>query len=247
MPVYRDSEGKVIEEKTKLTGGADRQQPPVSRGSGGQGRDDIPTGDANKPPAPPGGGQRRDDLPTRKIEKIPPGDQASNSDEPTRIYTGARTPPSGGGDQGENYRPTTPLPGGEDIGDPIPSPVIETDGLDDPVVGWLVIVGGPGKGKALQLGYGYNAIGRGETARVKLNFGDNQISRGGHTIVTYDSRGRKFYVQHGEGTNLTYLNDEPVLIPIELPPLSHISIGSTVLRFVPLCGDAFDWQDTNGT
>jgi hypothetical protein len=48
----------------------------------------------------------------------------------------------------------------------------------------------------------------------------------------------------GSGTNLTYLNDQPVLIPIELPSQSHISIGNTVLRFVPLCGDAFAWQDT---
>ena len=65
--------------------------------------------------------------------------------------------------------------------------------------------------------------------------------------MTYDPRGRKFYMQHGGGTNLTYVNDQPVLIPIELPALSHISIGNTILRFVPLCGDAFDWQDTEKT
>ena len=120
----------------------------------------------------------------------------------------------------------------------------KVDGMDDPVVGWLVIVEGPGKGRAMQLGYGSNSIGRGETDRVNLNFGDDQISRSGHATVTYDPRGRKFYVQHGGGTNLTYVNDQPVLIPIELPTQSHISIGNTILRFVPLCGDAFDWQDT---
>ena len=55
------------------------------------------------------------------------------------------------------------------------------------------------------------------------------------------------YVQHGGGTNLTYLGDQPVLTPTELPALSHINIGNTVLRFVPLCGAEFDWQDTEGS
>ena len=116
--------------------------------------------------------------------------------------------------------------------------------MDDPVVGWLVVVEGPGKGHAMQLGYGSNPLGRGATDRVKLDFGDDQISRNGHAVVTYDPRGRQFYVQHGGGTNLTYLGDQPVLAPVELPALSHITIGNTILRFVPLCGAEFDWQDT---
>ena len=119
--------------------------------------------------------------------------------------------------------------------------------MDDPVVGWLVVVEGPGKGHAMQLGYGSNPLGRGATDRVKLDFGDDQISRNGHAVVTYDPRGRKFYLQHGGGTNLTYLGDQPVLAPAELSALSHISIGNTVLRFVPLCGAEFDWQDTEGS
>ena len=119
--------------------------------------------------------------------------------------------------------------------------------MDDPVVGWLVVVEGPGKGHAMQLGYGSNPLGRGATDRVKLDFGDDQISRNGHAIVTYDPRGRQFYVQHGGGTNLTYLGDQPVLAPVELPALSHLGIGNTILRFVPLCGAEFDWQDTEGS
>ncbi len=94
-----------------------------------------------------------------------------------------------------------------------------------------------------QEGYGMNSLGRGATDRIRLDFGDDQISRNGHAVVTYDPRGRKFYVQHGGGTNLTYLGDQPVLAPAELSALSHISIGHTVLRFVPLCGADFDWQD----
>ena len=96
----------------------------------------------------------------------------------------------------------------------------------------------------MQLGSGKNAIGRGKTNRICVDFGDDQISRSGHSIVMYDPRGQTFFVQHGGGTNLTYMGDVPVLTPVELPALSHISIGNTVLRFVPLCGEVFDWQDT---
>ena len=117
------------------------------------------------------------------------------------------------------------------------------DAMEDPVSGWLVVVHGPGKGRSLALGYGNNSIGRGPEERLQIDFGDDQISRQSHAVVTYEARGRKFYVQQGSGRNLAYLNDAPVLTPTALPPLSHILIGNTTLRFVPLCGPEFDWQD----
>jgi hypothetical protein len=115
----------------------------------------------------------------------------------------------------------------------------------NPVVGWLVIISGPGRGQALTLGYGLNSIGRGAEARVRLDFGDRQISRESHALLSYDPRGRRFYLQHGGGTNLTYLNDQPVLTPTELPNGAVILMGKTELRFVAFCGPAFDWQDTD--
>ena len=112
-----------------------------------------------------------------------------------------------------------------------------------PVVGWVVVVDGPGKGHARALGYGTNPLGRGADARVRLDFGDDRISRQAHAIVTYDPRGRKFYLQHGGGTNLTYLDGAYVPQPTVLEGMQHIRIGATTLRFVPFCGPDFDWQD----
>ncbi|MCE2542577.1 MAG: FHA domain-containing protein [Acidobacteria bacterium] len=106
-----------------------------------------------------------------------------------------------------------------------------------------MIVDGPGKGRVATLGMGVNSIGRDPAERVSLDYGDAMISRTNHGAITYDPRGQKFYVQHGGGTNLTYVNDEPVLEPRELEPLTHVQIGNTVLRFVPLCGVNFSWQD----
>ena len=193
--------------------------------------DTKPTDAANRPlpPAPQGGeqaaGAGRLDAPTQRM-----GEKRASAnvgeEEKTRLVGGRRRQED---EERQQER------------------VEEDRGMDDPVVGWLVVVEGPGKGQAMQLGYGSNSLGRGATDRVKLDFGDDQISRSGHAVVTYDPRGRKFYVQHGGGTNLTYLGDQPVLTPTELPALSHINIGNTVLRFVPLCGAEFDWQDTEGS
>jgi len=122
-------------------------------------------------------------------------------------------------------------------------PIITKDAMTDPVVGWLVIVDGPGKGHALQLGYGMNSIGRSQHERLCLNFGDEGVSRNQHAIITYDPRGRKYYVQHGGGKNITYLDDKPLLVPTELQGGEHILVGKTTLRLVPLCGEHFDWQD----
>ena len=188
--------------------------------------DTKPTDAANRPlpPAPPGGEAGRLDAPTQRMgENRAPANVGE--EERTRLVGGRRRE-----DEERRQERTA-----------------EDRGMDDPVVGWLVVVEGPGKGRAVQLGYGSNSLGRGTTDRIKLNFGDEQISRSGHAVVTYDPRGRMFYVQHGGGTNLTYLGDQPVLAPTELPALSHISIGNTVLRFVPLCGAEFDWQDTEGS
>ena len=127
------------------------------------------------------------------------------------------------------------------------SPSVESKEGDykvEPVVGWLVIVNGPGKGIAKTLGYGMNSIGRGAEARLSLDFGDEQISRKGHAMLTYDPKGRRYYIQHGEGTNLTYVNDVPVLQPTEIKGREMIGIGNTKLCFIPFCGGEFDWQDS---
>ncbi len=115
--------------------------------------------------------------------------------------------------------------------------------MDDPVVGWLVVLKGPGRGRTLTLGYGMNSIGRAADERVRLDFGDDQISRKSHAVITYEPRAKKFYVQQGSGTNLVYLGDEAVLTPKELRSFNDIQLGNTTLRFVQFCGENFDWKD----
>jgi hypothetical protein len=114
--------------------------------------------------------------------------------------------------------------------------------LLDPIVGWLVVIAGPGRGHVLNLGVGMNSIGRAEDQRCRLDFGDTEVSRKVHATLTYDPRGHKFYLMHGGGQNLTYLGETPVLAPMVLAGGELIALGKTTLKFIPLCGADFDWS-----
>ena len=163
---------------------------------------------------------------------------------PTRPASWVRNPTIRGASS-ESGEPRTVIAGGW-VRPTTASPKAYTppgEGMEDPVVGWLVIVDGPGMGHAVRLGNGQNTVGRGKASRARIEFGDNQISRSTHAVVTYDPKGNKFYVQGGTGTNLTYLNDAPVLSPTPLDSGSWIVLGQTTLRFVALCDDAFSWTD----
>jgi hypothetical protein len=112
----------------------------------------------------------------------------------------------------------------------------------DPVVGWLVVVKGPGRGHAVPLGHGINTIGRGEGQRPRVNFGDGCISRKDHVKVTYDGKTRRFYVSQGTSVKLAHLNGQPVLQVYPLATGDRLSLGETELAFVPFCGTEFDWD-----
>ena len=116
-----------------------------------------------------------------------------------------------------------------------------------PVVGWLVILEGPGRGASLTLGFGMNHMGRSASNRIILDFGDEKISPKTHTTLTYDPRGKKFYVQPGLDTmDLTYLGEEPLLKPVLMPTEifggESITLGRTKLKFVAFCGPQFSWD-----
>ncbi len=68
------------------------------------------------------------------------------------------------------------------------------------------------------------------------------ISRSNHAAIAYDSEQRAFFLGHGGKANLVRLNDKPVLSTEEISDGDLIRIGETVLRFVGLCGQDFDWE-----
>lgn len=113
-------------------------------------------------------------------------------------------------------------------------------------VGWLVIVEGPGLGHAFSIFAGASMIGRGEDQVIRLDFGDNAISRHHHAAVAYDEEQNKFYIGHGGKSNIIRRNARPVLSTEELHHADLIRIGETTLRFVALCGSDFQWHGAGG-
>jgi hypothetical protein len=202
-------------------------------------RDYVP---ADPPPparAHPSSGQSPPptrDGPSPQRDYIPADNAATKIYRPNRPSSAALTPPS------EPAAPAAASGAMAQAGRPkAGTPVSADHTISDPVVGWLAIVEGPGRGASLNIGYGNNRIGRAPTENVSLDFGDEQISRENHATITFDGRHRRFYVLPGQGRNLVYVNDQPVMTPQELTGGEEILLGQTKLRFVPFCGKSFDW------
>lgn len=122
-----------------------------------------------------------------------------------------------------------------------PAAALTHDPLANPVVGWLAIVAGPGRGEVLPLGYGVNDIGRGAGARIRLDYGDAALaSSGNQAAIIYSARSRRFYLQSVAAD--AWLDGRPVRESVELTGGEMLQLGQTRLRFVPLCGPAFDWH-----
>lgn len=111
----------------------------------------------------------------------------------------------------------------------------------DPVVGWLVAVSGPEKGRDYRIHSDNNYIGRADSMDVCIR-ADDAISRERHAIISYDTRERLFYFAPGSGRSIIRVNGKAVLTMVELQAYDEIEIGMTKLLFIPLCGEKFEWS-----
>lgn len=120
----------------------------------------------------------------------------------------------------------------------------EFDEMVDPIVGWFVVVQGPGIGQSVNLGSGMNTIGRDPDERVSLPFGDTLISSKDHVRVIYDDESREFLIVPGSGSNVTKIGTKIVATPQPLENYSLIRLSKqTHVRFVAFCNEGFDWSD----
>jgi hypothetical protein len=110
-----------------------------------------------------------------------------------------------------------------------------------PVVGWLVCMEGPDRGRDFRLHSEKNFIGRAPTMDVAVT-GDATISREKHAVVSFEPRKRAFWLLPGEASGLVYLNEDVVNTPTVLKPRDVIQLGSTKLLFVPFCDERFEWS-----
>ncbi len=122
--------------------------------------------------------------------------------------------------------------------------VARGDFHQDPVVGWLVVVGGPGLGAFRPIFEGNNTIGRSRSQRVAIDFGDDTISSEEQAYIRYDSVDRSYlFVPNLAKTNIVSVNNKKPTGALPLAAMDVITMGRTQLAFVPFCGEDFDWSE----
>jgi hypothetical protein len=119
----------------------------------------------------------------------------------------------------------------------------------DPVVGWVVVVGGPGLGAHRPIFEGNNTVGRSATQRIPIDFGDDSISSEEQAYIRYDSSERSFlFVPNLSKPNVVSVNDKRPTGAVVLSAMDVITMGRTQLVFIPFCGPEFDRSElTNPT
>jgi len=106
------------------------------------------------------------------------------------------------------------------------APKVQGGGQTKFPVGWMLVVDGPGRGECFALEAGMSQIGRGDDQAIRLDFGDNSISR---------------MMGHGGKKNIVRLNDKPVISNETLNTGDSIKLGETTLHFVAFCTPEFNW------
>jgi hypothetical protein len=162
---------------------------------------------------------------------IPPVDASAESDSPptTRVV---RSPPA----QPDKSERTQLVRG--------KSKIVRGVFHQDPVVGWVVIVGGPGLGAHRPIFEGNNTVGRSATQRIPIDFGDDSISSEEQAYIRYDSSERSFlFVPNLSKPNVVSVNDKRPTGAVVLSSMDVITMGRTQLVFIPFCGPEFDWSE----
>ncbi|MGL4396560.1 MAG: FHA domain-containing protein [Hyphomicrobium sp.] len=114
----------------------------------------------------------------------------------------------------------------------------------DPVVGFLVVVGGPGLGAFRPVYEGNNTVGRAGGNRITFDFGDETISADAQAYIRYDSTDRSFlFVPNLAKTNIVSVNEKRPTGAVELKAMDVITLGRTQVAFLPFCGSEFDWSE----
>jgi len=143
--------------------------------------------------------------------------------------------------------PPPPLPG-----PPLPKPAatpgvtkragVEAAGAkDDPVVGWLVCLAGPDRGRDFRLHAEKNFIGRAPSMDVCVA-GDETVSRERHALVIFDPKKQVFWAVPGDAAGLVYLNGDIVHSPTTMKQDDLLEIGLTKLVLIPFCGEKYSWS-----
>ena len=218
------------------------------------------------PPQPPA--QAHPPAPPQPMPQAhPPAPQPSQQPQPAPPQPGVQAqpaPPQPGSQpqpapQPSQQPPPAPLPGPKPVdaaslqaqvnnvishsaGEDVKTMAFYSFEDTEAVVGWLVCVKGAYIGRSFNLKTGRNSIGRSMNMDVRL-LQDPSVSRFTHASLIYEPNKREFFMQAGDSSGLTYLNDELLMSFAPIKANDHIKLGQSEFIFVPCCGEKFTWDD----
>lgn len=108
------------------------------------------------------------------------------------------------------------------------------------VVGWLIGLNGAVRGESYAIRMGRNILGRDRRSDVVVP--DDQASSH-HADLVFRPEERRFILMDHNSTNGTYVNEVEIEPRRDLTPRDVVRIGSHKFLFIPLCSEAFCWDD----
>jgi hypothetical protein len=108
------------------------------------------------------------------------------------------------------------------------------------VVGWLIGLSGSSRGESFEVRIGRNILGRDRRSDVIVN--DDQASSH-HADLVFRPEEKRFILMDHNSTNGTYVNEVEIEPRRDLVTKDVIRIGSQRYLFMPLCDEAFYWDD----
>lgn len=108
------------------------------------------------------------------------------------------------------------------------------------VVGWLVCVEGPERGRDYRLHAGRNFVGY--SLRSDVVTEDIEIAAEKHFSVIYDEKKNQFSIASGEGT-LTWLNGNLLVGVKPLTEDAYICAGKSKFAFRSFCREEVKWDE----
>lgn len=110
----------------------------------------------------------------------------------------------------------------------------------DYIVGWLVCIEGPEKGRDYRLYHGFNRIGRDHSMPVAV-MEDLSIGREASMAVVYEGKSNRFYAVSQPG-GTAYLNGGLLEAPKAIKMGDIIEIGKSTFEFVAFCREGRVWE-----
>lgn len=111
----------------------------------------------------------------------------------------------------------------------------------EPVTGWLVCIKGENYGKAYEIKSGQSSIGRDSSMNICIK--EEGITREKHAFIIFEPKKRQFFLRGGDGSGLTYCNEEMVTGMVTLNIYDKVQLGDAEFLFIPFCGEHFMWEE----